>query len=168
MQTQAVSFQRTKAPHFYPLRVSSPAFTAGGRIPGKYTCHGYNISPPLHIDHIPAAAKSMVIVTSNLRYTKHHTQTQWIVWNVPVTHRIKEGSAAGVRGLNSYNRHTYDGPCPCKGKDVFDFKVYAVDCVLNISPESDRGDLEKAIAGHVLAVGAVTGTYEARDDLNLL
>ena len=40
------------------LKITSPAFTAGGAIPAKYTCDGADVSPALAVGAVPAATAS--------------------------------------------------------------------------------------------------------------
>ena len=47
------------------LKVSSPAFDPDGHIPAKYTCDGYNVSPPLAIGEIPKDTVSMVLIVED-------------------------------------------------------------------------------------------------------
>jgi hypothetical protein len=44
------------------MKISSPAFGNGEKIPSKYTCDGQNISPPLEISQVPAGARSLVLI----------------------------------------------------------------------------------------------------------
>ena len=39
------------------IKIPSPVFGEGERIPAKYTCDGANVNPPLDISGVPKAAK---------------------------------------------------------------------------------------------------------------
>ena len=79
----------------------------------------------------------------------------------------------GVRGVNDYTKFMtgdmageyggYDGPCPPWNDERmhnYTFQVYALDVPsLGLSGAFTGADAEKAIEGHVLATGKVTGTY---------
>jgi len=41
------------------LKITSPVFQDGGKIPSKFTCDGTDASPQLHLDGAPPAAKSL-------------------------------------------------------------------------------------------------------------
>ena len=57
----------------------------------------------------------------------------------------------------------YDGPCPPWNDDVihhYHFRVYALDVSrLGVDGRFTAADVRAAMAGHVLAEAAVTGTY---------
>ena len=44
------------------MKLTSSAFTEGGKIPAKYTCDGANINPSLAFSDVPATAKSLVLI----------------------------------------------------------------------------------------------------------
>lgn len=43
------------------LRIVSPAFTSGDRIPKRYTSEGKNISPPLEWSGLPSGTKQLAM-----------------------------------------------------------------------------------------------------------
>jgi Raf kinase inhibitor-like YbhB/YbcL family protein len=139
------------------LIITSPAFQPNQTIPEKYTCEGPN--PPLIIEGIPEGAKSLALVLDDPDAVG--TFDHWIVWNIPSTqNEIVEDSAPGTVGLNSDRQNTYTGPCPPPGKPHhYTFKVYAVDTQLELSVDSGKEELEKALKGHVVAEGKLIGLY---------
>ena len=48
------------------MRISSPAFTDHGNVPGKYPCDGQNVNPPLLFEEVPANAKILALVVDDL------------------------------------------------------------------------------------------------------
>jgi len=87
----------------------------------------------------------------------------WVVWNIdPATKEIAENAVpkGATEGMNDFRRHTYGGPCPPSGTHRYFFKIYALDTMLDISPDSQKTDLEKAMKGHILAEGQIIGLYK--------
>ena len=151
----------TKEVDYKLLKITSSAFTDNGFIPVKYTCDGLNINPPLDIAHIPETAKSLVVIADDPD-APGGTWVHWIVWDMPVTHHIKENQAHGVAGTNDSGKRAYCGPCPPPGTTHrYFFKVYALDAM----PELAAGDttkylLERAMSNHILAFGRLVGYYK--------
>jgi Raf kinase inhibitor-like YbhB/YbcL family protein len=140
------------------LSVSSPVFENNKLIPAKYTCDGNDVNPPLTIEGTPAETKSLVLIVDDPD-APSGTWDHWVVWNIPPINRIEENSVPGTEGLNTYHQHSYGGPCPPWGTHRYFFKVYALDTLLDLSPNSSKKDVEKAVQGHVLAKGELIGLY---------
>ena len=140
------------------LSVSSSAFENNKLIPAKYTCDGDDVNPPLTIEGTPAETKSLVLIVDDPD-APTGTWDHWVVWNIPPTNRIEENTVTGTEGLNTDRQHSYGGPCPPWGTHRYFFKVYALDTLLDLSPNSSKKDVEKAMQGHVLAKGELIGLY---------
>ena len=65
----------------------------------------------------------------------------------------------GTQGKSSFGKTGYGGPCPPSGTHRYFFKVYALDTELNLRSASTKGDVVKAMDGHVIAEGQLMGTY---------
>lgn len=141
------------------LHVSSDAFKQGEMIPSKYTCDGKNISPPLDISNIPEEAKCMALIVDDPD-APINTWVHWMVWNMPVTHYIKENEVLGTEGLNDFQQHHYGGPCPPAGIHRYFFKVYALNNLLKLPPGTRKFQLEAAMKDHILAYGELVGLYQ--------
>lgn len=140
------------------LIITSTAFAQDGAIPKKFTCDGKNVSPPLHINNLPPAAKSLVLIADDPD-APVGTWVHWIMWNIPVTSDIPEGQAPGTEGLNDFRQHHYGGPCPPSGTHRYFFKVYALDALLDLPKTTRKPDLEKAMKEYIIASGVLVGTY---------
>ncbi len=142
------------------LKLTSPAFEDNGMIPAKYTCDGNDINPELLIEGIPAEAKSLVLIVDDPD-APVGTWDHWIVWNIPVVSKIGENSVpeGAVQGLNDFKKHDYGGPCPPSGTHRYMFKLYALDTTLDLDSNSKKGDVEKAMEGHILAQTKLVGLY---------
>jgi Raf kinase inhibitor-like YbhB/YbcL family protein len=145
-----------------PLRVSSPAFSNGGAIPRKHTCDGQDVPPPLEWSGIPDGSKSLAVICEDPD-APSGTFTHWVLYDVPAsTQTIGERAAIGKPGMNDFGRPGFGGPCPPTkdGAHHYHFHVYALD-VDSIGPAGlSRHDAIRAMKGHILAEGELTGTYK--------
>jgi Raf kinase inhibitor-like YbhB/YbcL family protein len=164
-----------------PLQVYSSTFDPGGEIPVQYTCHGANLSPPLEWSGVPQGAQSLALVMDDPD-SQPPGFVHWVIYNIPATATgLPEGVPAtpslpdGARqGANDYaplaeegqtfprgapiNRVGYDGPCP-PGAHRYVFKLYALDAVLDLLPESTRAELVAVMEGHVLGEVELAGVF---------
>jgi len=146
------------------LTITSASFAHKTAIPGRYTCDGQDMSPPLQIDAIPAGAKSLALVMDDPD-APAGTWVHWVMWNIPPhIGEIKENSppAGAVQGVNSWQRNRYGGPCPPSGTHRYFFKVYALDITLNLPPSATRAALDGAMQGHIIGTGELLGTYRRK------
>jgi Raf kinase inhibitor-like YbhB/YbcL family protein len=149
----------TKQIHYKLFTITSDAFTNETQVPIKYTCDGANVNPPLHISSIPEATKCLAIIV-DAPNAKPSAFTHWLMWNIPVTHFIKENEAKGEQGTNDFCKQKYCGPCPPASElHRYCFKVYALDTTLNLYITSEKKQLETAMSGHILAFGELCGLY---------
>jgi Raf kinase inhibitor-like YbhB/YbcL family protein len=148
----------TKEVDYKLLKVTSDAFNENELIPVKYTCDGDNISPPLNIEHIPEEAKSLAIIVDDPD-APVGTWVHWVMWNIPVTHQVKENKAHGIQGINDFGKHKYQGPCPPGGIHRYFFKVYALDDLIELPVNTTKHQLEKAMSEHIIAFGELVGIY---------
>lgn len=146
---------------FKPLHISSTAFEANQPIPEKYTCEGNDMNPPIDIDGIPEKAHSLALIVDDPD-APGKTWVHWVVWNIPITHHIKENSIPGEQGLNDFKRITWGGPCPPSGTHRYFFKVYALDSLLELTSKATKKDLEHAMSEHILAYGELVGLYKKK------
>lgn len=153
--------QAQSAPGPASLKVTSSAFSDGGKIPGKYTCDGSNVNPPLRIENLPKAVKSLALIVDDPD-APGQTWTHWLLWNIdPKGTEIRENSVPqnAAQGTSDFGSARYGGPCPPSGSHRYYFKAYALDTVLSLPSSATKAAVEKAIAGHVVAKGSLMGTY---------
>lgn len=151
------------------MRLTSPEFEDGARIPQRFTCEGDDVSPPLVIDGIPDGAQSIALIVDDADAPRGSFD-HWLIWNVPArlstlpeaipTERIVPGLGPAAQGRNDFGEIGYRGPCPPRGREhTYRFRVYAVDGVIHLDPGADRDALERALEGHILAEAELTGRY---------
>lgn len=149
----------TKEAGYSLLEITSSAFRNNQPIPAKYTCEGINVNPPLNIGGLNASAKSLAFIVDDPDAPRG-TWVHWVMWNIPVAQGIKENDAPGIQGLNDFQKNQYNGPCPPSGRHRYFFKVYALDTTLDLPASTVKSQLEKAMAGHIIAYGELQGFYE--------
>ncbi len=144
------------------MRISSPAFEDGERIPEK---HGYkeeNTSPPLEIRDVPEEAESLVLIVDDPDAMEPAGQIwdHWIMFNIGTgISRIDEDSSPGIEGENSYGEKGYGGPNPPDGEHNYVFRLYALDAELDIDEDVSREVVESAMEEHILEEAQLEGTY---------
>ena len=143
------------------IKVTSTAFKDGEIIPKQYTCDGNDISPPLTWSGAPQETKSIALICDDPD-APMGTWVHWVLYNIPPsTVDLPEGvTGVGLDGRNDFRRNGYGGPCPPKGSTHrYYFKLYALDILVELKPGATKGDLEKAMSGHILAQGQLMGKY---------
>jgi hypothetical protein len=147
--------------------LKTTAFPAGGTIPKKYTCDGTDLSPELKWSDAPAGTQSFAVIADDPD-APVGTWTHWVVWNIPAqTTALPEGlpkaealSNGAQQGKNDFRRIGYGGPCPPAGKPHRYFsKLYALNNKLDLPPGANRGELERATKGRVLAEAELMGKH---------
>ena len=151
------------------LGVASPSFEDGGDIPVKHTGDGSDLSPALVWSEVPEGTESLAVIVTDLDSGKVPF-THWLLWNVPADRKslpqgvpdreVVLGNA--TQGTNSFGYTGYGGPYPPEGQNhTYRFTVYALDSYLDLDPDAKRLDLQKAMAGHILSMGSLSGEYQA-------
>ncbi len=146
------------------LELFSPAFKQGQNVPKQYTCDGKDISPPLFWKDAPANTKSFVLIMDDPD-APAGTWDHWILYNIPASttllaennQNMPEGT---LTGKNSWNRLTYNGPCPPDREHRYFFKLYAIDTTLPINNGMTKKEVESAINGHVVASSELMAKYQ--------
>lgn len=156
------TFETTKVTDYKFLKIDSSAFLQNEAMPTKYTCEGQDVNPPLHITGIPDEAKSLAVIVDDPD-APGGSFCHWVLWNVPITHQFKENEKRGCKGINDFGKQQYSGPCPPSGSHRYNFKVYALDCTLDIPLNSGKLQLEKAMSDHVIGFGVLTGKYKKQN-----
>jgi Raf kinase inhibitor-like YbhB/YbcL family protein len=142
-----------------PILVTSNGFVDNGPIPAKYTCQGENINPNIIIEEYPPRTKSLVLIVEDPD-APGATFDHWVLYNIMPTKEIKEKSAPGLQGQNGKGTNGYTGPCPPSGVHHYHFKVYALDAMLSIKAGAPKSTIDRAMNGHIIGYGEITGTYQ--------
>jgi Raf kinase inhibitor-like YbhB/YbcL family protein len=151
------------------IKITSPAFEEGGLIPKKYTCDGSNVSPPLRWDSVPPGTESIAIICEDPD-APSGVWVHWILFNLPaeckeLAENIPDDETLhdGTRqGINDFSSIGYSGPCPPWGIHRYFFKIFALDCTLDIVHLVDKDILNLAMGDHILATGQLMGRYQRK------
>jgi Raf kinase inhibitor-like YbhB/YbcL family protein len=153
------------------IKITSTAFQAGGSIPSKYTCEDRDLSPSLAWSGAPPGTKTFALIVDDPDAPDpakpQRVYVHWVLYNIPATtialpeNASKKGLPKGaMQGKNDWGKAEYGGPCPPIGRHRYFFKLYALDAELTGLSSPTKGDLERAMNGHVLESGELIGTYQ--------
>lgn len=127
-------------------------------------CGGTNVSPELHWKGAPRHTRGFALIAHDPDAPHPGGWYHWVVYNLPAsTHELVEGATLppAELGMTSFGSAGYGGPCPPAGKvHHYHFTLYALNKPGLPGTNLTGPDLEKAMAGHVLAKTTVTGLYE--------
>lgn len=138
------------------------AFKDGNMIPIEYTGYGKNVSPEFKIINLSTKAKSLVIILEDLSHPIKNF-THWIAWNIKAESIIPKnvGSIDNVVQGIAYGFHKYAGAKPpIFQKHNYRYTIYSLDNILDLSSNIMKKKLLKAIEGHILQKGTITGYFK--------
>ncbi len=94
------------------------------------------------------------------------TFVHWVVANLPAdTTGLPEGwdpasVSEVVLGRTGFGREGYGGPCPPRGSaHKYEFRVYALDAMVDFDAGGSASNLFEAMDGHILAESLLVGIY---------
>ena len=152
------------------IRLTSPAFEHGGRIPYVHTCEGDDVSPPLMWSDAPVETRSYALVCEDPDAPRG-AWIHWVLYNISgdavelarAVPTLPELPSGARHGRNTAGDMAYAGPCPPPGNPHrYFFRLYALDVSLNLPPGASKAELEHAMDQHILAQGTLMGTYQHR------
>jgi Raf kinase inhibitor-like YbhB/YbcL family protein len=148
------------------FKLMSSAFADGAAIPRLHSCEGADLSPPLEWSGAPAGALSFALIMDDPD-APGGTWNHWLLYDIPPDwHTLPQGfqpSKPSVSGANDFGKIGYGGPCPPKGRGAhrYFFRLYALDAhTLGLPPGTKRGELDRALKGHVLGEARYMGKFE--------
>ncbi len=157
------------------IQLASSAFVSDGPIPSLYTDDGDGMSPPVEWIGVPPEAVSLALLVEDADSPTPRPLVHAIVIGLPaadgglVAGALSGGHAGGLAPPASFGRNSFlkrawlpPDPPPAHGPHRYVFQVFALDRTIPPGTVGGRGALVAAIAGHVLASGTLTGTYERR------
>src|SRR3569623_2921868 len=151
--------------------LSSPAVANGARPPQRFTADGIGVSPPLIWGEVPAATRSLVLIVDDPDAPAPRPLVHAIVAGFsPETRQFAEGTivpdgagdpGSGDVGRNSYFVEGWLPPDPPSGHGEHDyaFQLFALSDELDLDANPGRGALVAAMAGKVIGLGLLIGTY---------
>lgn len=136
-------------------------FENSGLMPAKYTCDGGDINPKFIIEDAPENTKSFALILED-RDSPIRTMVHWIIFNIPPDVReIEENTIpqGSIQGTNDFGKRSYKGPCPDSAIHRYEFKLFALDRVLEVDERTKKAELENLMKGRTLAEALLTGLY---------
>jgi Raf kinase inhibitor-like YbhB/YbcL family protein len=166
-----LSIDRVQAKSSAPLEVTSTAFKANGTIPLRYTSYDESVSPALTWSAGPAGTKSYALMLEDATFgTDRKGNLHWMVFNLPAgTTSLAEGASMPAGAVaaccvphdSKDGKAHYVGPhAPSAAAFRYGYQVFALDTVLNLDAKASRESLWAAMEGHVLAKGALMGSFQ--------
>jgi Raf kinase inhibitor-like YbhB/YbcL family protein len=153
------------------MKLSSTAFTDGGKIPVSYVmpgAGGKNVSLPLSWSDAPPGTKSFALSLVD-PHPIAHNWVHWLVINIPAdVHALAEGASRrqmppGALELNnSFGDPGYGGPQPPRGTGDHPYvaTLYALNVPrLDLGSRTSLAAFQQALEGKVLASATITGYF---------
>jgi Raf kinase inhibitor-like YbhB/YbcL family protein len=143
------------------MQLASNVFQNSEVIPQKYTCDGEYFNPPLTISDLPQDTKTLALIVEDPD-APVGLWVHWMIWNIPtnISEISEDWAPVGVVGKNSSNNNSWDDICPPNGEHRYFFKLFALDCGLDLDPETTtRDQFYQAMEGHVIEKAELLGRY---------
>jgi Raf kinase inhibitor-like YbhB/YbcL family protein len=160
--------------------LESLSFKKGDDIPKKYTCDGENVSPQLSWENVPEGTKNIVFVIDDPDAQKVVGKTflHWVVLNIdPQMKELPEAikfeskiSNLAKEFQNDFHQLKYSGPCPPKDEHRYYFTCFALDKIIELSPEmtpdffrdsyNQSSKFYKTFKDSILGFAQITGKYQ--------
>jgi Raf kinase inhibitor-like YbhB/YbcL family protein len=149
----------------------SESFKDNRQIPIRYTCDGWDMSPPLLWLHIPIGTQSLALIVDDPDAPDPEAPetpwTHWLLYNIPANvHSLPEGVTKKnlppgcKQGKNDWGRTEYGGPCPPRGMHRYCYRLFALYDVLPDLRNPGKAALESAMQGRIIARAVLTGLYQ--------
>jgi Raf kinase inhibitor-like YbhB/YbcL family protein len=144
------------------FELESSAFENAQAIPGRHSCDGEDVSPPLRWSNVPEGTRSLALIVDDPDAPRG-VFTHWVAWGFnPGAVGLGEGESAPREGQNDFGTPGYRGPCPPPGhgRHRYVFRLYALDAEPDLAGGATKPELEQAVEGHVLTMAELVGLYE--------
>ncbi|KAG0450260.1 hypothetical protein HPP92_026978 [Vanilla planifolia] len=147
------------------MKLVSPQMHGDSRMPRKYTADGQgavkDVSPPLEWYAVPPGAVTLALVVEDIDGLDDPLVpwTHWIVVNIPPSAKgLPEGfsggnadNLAGVKeGVNDWKVPGWRGPKPPPDGHRIRFRLYALDCELQLGNKVTKEKVLEAVESHVV------------------
>lgn len=152
----------------YDITITSTAFGDGGTMPRTSAGKGVgdNTSPQLNWAALPPLTRQMALIIDDVDVPLPRPLLHTVALIEPGVQNVDTGAlqpnTAGIRFIpGSLGHRGYAGPRPIPdhGPHRYRFHLFALDEPMPDSVTTAKA-LLKQMAGHVLARGVLTGTYE--------
>ncbi len=157
----------TQAPE--TIQVVSEAFAAGDAIPKRFTEDGSKTSPSLAWSGVPSGAATVIVIVEDpdsptpapfihLLAQSEGRDASFVegAFVMPV---VADGLTVGHNTMRKLGWLPPDPPTG-HGEHRYLFQVYALDHRPELKAGAEKHDFERALRGHVIARGKMTGVYQ--------
>jgi Raf kinase inhibitor-like YbhB/YbcL family protein len=149
------------------LKLASDAFEHHGKIPGKHTGEGEDVSPAMSWEGAPEGTKSFAIICHDpdapLVKPGTYGFSHWVLYNLPAsTSSLAEGSNDGTAGSNDFGNTGYGGPMPPEGhgRHHYYFWILALDSEPDLEGGLSLEEFLEKVEPYVLGMNRLIGTYK--------
>ena len=142
------------------LKLTSSVFSDGDEIPRECGYKNGNKIPPLTVSGVPEGTKSLALIMDDPDAMEPAGKVwiHWIAWNIdPINTELKNSFVR--EGMTDFDQAEYGGPAPPDKRHTYVFKLYALNCKLELAGGSTKADVEKAMGDHIIEQATLTGTY---------
>ena len=141
------------------LQLTSSAFSHGNEIARKCGYKNGNEVPPLTINGIPEGTESLTLIMDDpdAMGAVGKVWVHWVAWNIDPTNT--ELVNLTTEGVTDFGEVGYGGPAPPDKRHTYVFKLYALNCKLELAGGATKADVEKAMGDHIIEQATLTGTY---------
>ncbi len=122
-------------------------------MPGRYSCDGRDVSPPLTWSGVPLGTKALLLSVTDLDARGF---VHWVAWDlVPDLGGLAEGASGAlpdgaVEGRNDFGRIGWGGPCPPSGTHRYAFTLTALPAPLRLPRSTGLAAVQRGAAGATL------------------
>ena len=147
------------------LKLTSSDFLDGDEIPRYCGYKNENHEPLLTISGIPEGTESLALIMDDpdAMGAVGKVWVHWVMWNIwpsNMTLIPDDPFNGATEGMTDFGKAGYGGPAPPDKRHTYVFKLYALDCELELAgAEATKADVEKAMEGHIIEQTTLTGTY---------
>ncbi|NIJ07560.1 hypothetical protein FHS31_001156 [Sphingomonas vulcanisoli] len=160
------------------LDLTSPAFADEGRLPIRFTADGAGTSPPLTWGEAPEGTDCFALIVEDPDAPAPRPLVHAVVWGIGAQERrleegaiVRDGAGGpdGDVGLNSFRSEGWLPPDPPRGHGRHDyvFQLFALSEQPDLGESPGRSAVVKAMAGKVLAVGVLIGSYSREEEASV-
>ena len=149
------------------LSLRSTGFADGGELPERCTADGAGLSPPLFWTGVPEDAAELVLLVEDADSPSPQPLVHAIVIGLePRDGSLAEGAIGADEGAVDTGRTSFftegwlpPDPPTGHGEHRYAFQLFALSAPIGLAGAPGRAALVEAMAGKVLAVGVLTGSY---------
>lgn len=137
-----------------------------GFLPKKYTCEALDVSPCLIFKDVPVDAVTLALISDDPDAVAGDW-VHWIIFNIPGRckglpegmQKARELSDGTRQGVNDFGNIGWNGPCPPAGTHIYYFKLYALNCTLDLATGATKAELEDVMRGHIISKAVAEVRY---------